>query len=102
MNPICWVTYAESSWTSHVLSSGTSSSHGGGGVSSLRVLRLLRVFRSLKLLRQVEGLNKIVNIVLKASTRPIMPCLVHDSLIAPTCYLASVASVAWLLTLITA
>jgi hypothetical protein len=37
-------------------------------VSSLRVLRLLRVFRSLKLLRQVEGLNKIVNIVLKVSS----------------------------------
>ena len=36
-------------------------------MSSLRVLRLLRVFRSLKLLRQVEGLNKIVNVVLKAS-----------------------------------
>ncbi|DBA98838.1 TPA: mitochondrial thiamine pyrophosphate transporter [Trebouxia sp. C0004] len=46
--------------------SGQSNSHGGGGVSSLRVLRLLRVFRSLKLLRQVEGLNKIVNIVLKS------------------------------------
>ena len=44
---------------------GKSRSHGGGGVSSLRVLRLLRVFRSMKLLRQVEGLNKIVNIVLK-------------------------------------
>ncbi len=37
-------------------------------MSSLRVLRLLRVFRSLKLLRQVEGLNKIVNIVLKVSS----------------------------------
>ena len=36
-------------------------------MSSLRVLRLLRVFRSMKLLRQVEGLNKIVNIVLKVS-----------------------------------
>ncbi|KAL0023530.1 hypothetical protein WJX79_008642 [Trebouxia sp. C0005] len=46
--------------------SGTSNSHGGGGVSSLRVLRLLRVLRSLKLLRQVEGLNKIVNVVLKS------------------------------------
>ena len=46
---------------------GQSHSHGGGGVSSLRVLRLLRVFRSMKLLRQVEGLNKIVNIVLKVS-----------------------------------
>lgn len=45
--------------------SNVSKSHGGGGVSSLRILRLLRVFRSLKLLRQVEGLNKIMNIVLK-------------------------------------
>lgn len=45
--------------------SGVSHSHGGGGVSSLRILRLLRVLRSLKLLRQVEGLNKIMNIVLK-------------------------------------
>ena len=53
--------------------SGIGHSHGGGGVSSLRILRLLRVLRSLKLLRQVEGLNKIMNIVLKVSSG----CQVH-------------------------
>ena len=50
---------------------GLSNSRGGAGLSSLRVLRLLRVFRSMKLLRQVEGLNKIVNIVLKVSNSPL-------------------------------
>lgn len=55
--------------------SNISRSHGGGGVSSLRILRLLRVLRSMKLLRQVEGLNKIMNIVLKASCRSSLICL---------------------------
>ena len=61
-------------WSCGNVSSGKSKSHGGGGVSSLRVLRLLRVFRSLKLLRQVEGLNKIVNIVLKVCSL-VLTCL---------------------------
>ena len=65
---VCFLLESFHVWSCGDVSSGKSNSHGGGGVSSLRVLRLLRVFRSLKLLRQVEGLNKIVNIVLKVSS----------------------------------
>lgn len=44
------------------------STHGGGGFSSFRVLRMLRVLRSLKLLREIKGLNRLLTLVLKASS----------------------------------
>ena len=42
--------------------------HGGGGFSSFRALRMLRVLRSLKLLREIKGLNRLLTLVLKASS----------------------------------
>ena len=49
------------------LPAADGSSHGGGGFSSFRALRMLRVLRSLKLLREIKGLNRLLNLVLKAS-----------------------------------
>ena len=46
------------------------SAHGGGGFSSFRALRMLRVLRSLKLLREIKGLNRLLTLVLKASSIP--------------------------------
>ena len=50
------------------LSAADGSAHGGGGFSSFRALRMLRVLRSLKLLREIKGLNRLLTLVLKASS----------------------------------